>query len=150
MDAPANQPGAPSDFGAFSFAENSFTTSVYIEGAVTGTFQVGEQVTWTNTGLPSAYQSVTATVHYFDVANNKLWLRNMSHPLAMEVAGDTTVTGGTSSATISAGPSYAGSGGTMVTLVLLDTMILTWVEFILTTTSTRTTLTTKFLVKLLN
>lgn len=112
LDAPANQPGAPSDFGAFSFAENSYTTSVYIEGAVTGTFQVGEQVTWTNTGLPSAYQSVTATVHYHDVANSKLWLRNMSHPLAMEVAGDTTVTGTNSSATISAGPSYAGSGGT--------------------------------------
>ena len=112
LDAPANQPGSPSDFGAFAFTENGYTTSIYIEGAVTGTFQVGEQVTWTNTGLPSAYQSVTAVVHYFDSVNNKLWLRNMSHPLAMEVAGDTTVTGGTSGATISAGPSYAGSGGT--------------------------------------
>jgi len=112
LDTPANQPGSPSDFGAFSFAENSYTTSIYVEGSVTGTFQVGEQVTWTNTGLPSAYQSVTAVVHYFDSANNKLWLRNLSHPLAMEVAGDTTITGGTSSATISAGPSYAGSGGT--------------------------------------
>ena len=61
-------------------------------------------------GLPAAYQSVTQ--QFFHDAANKLWLRNMSHPLAMEVSGDTTVTGTTSGATISAGPSYAGSGGT--------------------------------------
>lgn len=113
LDAPANQPGAPSDFGAFTFAENTYTSSIYIEGGgVTGTFQAGEQVTWTNSGLPAAYQSVSATVLSWDAANSKLWLRNMSHPLAMEVSGDTTVTGTTSGATISAGPSYAGSGGT--------------------------------------
>ena len=83
LDSPGNQPGAPSDFGAFAFAENSYTTSVFIEGGgATGTFQVGETVTWTNTGLDAAYQSVTAIVVRWDSGNSKLWLRDMSHPLS--------------------------------------------------------------------
>ena len=36
----------------------------------------------------------------------------MSHPLGLEVSGDTNFTGGTSGATCSAGSSYAGTGGT--------------------------------------
>ena len=109
LDVPGNQPSG-ADFGDYAFPEGEFTTSIAIEGAnVTGTFSPGETVTWTNTGLAAAYQSVTSIVERWDSGNSKLWLRNVSHPLALDVAGDTTFTG--PSGTISAGPSYAGTGG---------------------------------------
>ena len=110
LDAPGNQPGAPSTFSAFSFPEFSYTTSVVIEGGgVTGSFTPGESVSWTNSGLTPTAQ--TAIVELWDAANSKLWLRNMSHPKGLDLPGDTTVTGA-NGGTISAGPSYAGTGAT--------------------------------------
>ncbi len=110
LDAPGNQPGSPATFSAFSFPEFSYTTSVVIEGGgVTGSFTSGESVSWTNSGLTPTAQ--TAIVELWDSGNSKLWLRNMSHPKGLDLPGDTTVTGA-NGGTISAGPSYAGTGGT--------------------------------------
>jgi len=110
LDAVGNQPGTPASFSAFSFTENGYTTSIVIEGGgVTGSFASGELVSWTNSGLTPTAQ--TAIVERWDSGNSKLWLRNMSHPKGLDLPGDTTLTGA-GGGTISAGPSYAGTGGT--------------------------------------
>jgi len=117
LDALASQPNDPNtgatavNYGSWSFPAGQYTSSVVVEGASdSGTFQVGETVTWNNTNLTPNAQ--TAIVQAWDATNKKLWLRNMSHPSGLETAGDTTFTGGTSGATIAAGPSHAGTGGT--------------------------------------
>ena len=114
FDALNQQPGTPSSYGAFSFpggTPTSYASSIVVEhSAVTnGPFQVGETVSWTNSNRSPAAQ--TAICHKVS-AGNKLWLRNMSHPLGFDVpSGDTTFTGA-GGATCSAGTSYAGTGGT--------------------------------------
>ena len=117
LDALASQPNDPNtgatavNYGSWSFPSGQYTSSVVVEGAAdTGTFQVGETVNWNNTNLSPNAQ--TAIVQDWDATNKKLWLRDMSHPSGLETAGDTTFTGATSGATIAAGPSHAGTGGT--------------------------------------
>ena len=113
FDALAQQPGTPSSYGAFSFpggTPTSYASSIVVEhSAVTnGPFQVGETVSWTNSNRSPAAQ--TAICHKVS-AGNKLWLRNMSHPLGLELpSGDTTFTGGTSNASTAVGTSHAGTG----------------------------------------
>ena len=125
FDALSNQPNDPStsasylNYGSFSFTSGtptSYATTIAIEGGgVTGPgFNVGEQVTWTNSNITNPAtnnNNHTAYVQYWDSANNKLWLNRMSHPSGLEISADTTFTGGTSNSTISAGTSFAGSGG---------------------------------------
>ena len=127
FDALSNQPNDPStsasylNYGSFSFTSGtptSYATTIAIEGGGTSGsgFQVGEQVTWTNSQItnpktPSTPNNHTAYVRYWDAANSKLWIDRMSHPSALEINTDTTFTGVTSGSTISAGTSYAGSGG---------------------------------------
>ena len=51
LDALASQPGTPDNYGAFSFPSGptGYTTSIVVEYVnLTGTFNVGEVVTWTN------------------------------------------------------------------------------------------------------
>ena len=114
LDALASQPGTPSNYGAFTFPSGSptnYATSIVLEyGNESGTFQVGETLNWNNSNRTPNAQ--TAVIHYVDTVNKKLWLRDMMHPLGLEVPGDTNFTGATSGATCSAGPSYAGTGGT--------------------------------------
>ena len=115
FDALNQQPGTPSNYGAFSFPGGSPTTyasSIVVEYgnlSVGASITPGLQVTWTNTGLAAAFQSCTATVHYHDTANAKMWLRNMSHPEALQLTTDTTFT--TSGGTFQVGSSIAGSTG---------------------------------------
>ena len=125
FDALASQPNDPNtsasylNYGAFSFSSGtptSYASTIAIEGGgVTGPgFNVGEQVTWTNaqiTNPATNNNNHTAYVQYWDSANSKLWLNRMSHPSALEINTDTTFTGASSGSTISAGSSYAGSGG---------------------------------------
>ncbi len=127
FDALSAQPNDPTtgssyqNYGAFSFSggtPTSYATSIAIEGGgVTGPgFNVGEQVTWTNADItnpatPSTPNNHYAYVRYWDSANSKLWLDRMSHPSALQISVDTTFTGATSGSTISAGGTYAGSGG---------------------------------------
>ena len=115
LDALASQPGSPSNYGAFSFpsgTSTSYASSLVVKYAnVSGnTITEGQTISWTNTGLPASFQSVTATAHYVDSGNSKLWLRNMSHPNGLSLTGDTnfTASGG---GTFSVGPSYAGTTG---------------------------------------
>lgn len=114
LTAAASQTPAGTAFSDYAFTTNSFTTSIQADIANLGgtsTFAPGETLSWTNTGLPSAYQSVTAIIVYWDAANTRLWLRNMSHPLGFELSGDTNFTS-SGGGTCSAGPTYAGTGGT--------------------------------------
>ena len=119
FDALGNQPGTPDNYGAFSFSSgtpSSYATSIAIEGGgVSGSgFQVGEQVTWTNSNITNPAtnnNNHTAYVRYWNSGNSKLWLDRMSHPNALEVPGDTTFTGASSGTTIAAGPTYPGTGG---------------------------------------
>ena len=109
FDALSNQPNDPNtsasyqNYGAFSFSSGtptSYATSIAIEGGgVTGSgFNVGEQVTWTNTNPiniinpATGNNNHTAYVRYWDSANSKLWLDRMSHPSGLEVTADTTFT----------------------------------------------------------
>ena len=114
FDALGSQPGSPSNYGAFAFpggTANDYASSIVIEyGNLSGTINSGETLSWTNTGLSSAYQSVTATVHYHDTGNAKIWLRNLSHPNGLSLIANTnfTASGGGS---FSVGPSYAGTTG---------------------------------------
>ena len=115
FDALNQQPGSPSNYGAFAFPSgtpNDYASSIVIEyGNLSGTINSGETLSWTNTGLPAAYQSVTGTVHYHDTSNAKMWLRNLSHPNGLSLIANTnfTASGGGS---FSVGPSYAGTTGT--------------------------------------
>tara|TARA_A100001388_G_scaffold71636_1_gene50788 strand:- start:566 stop:1594 length:1029 start_codon:yes stop_codon:yes gene_type:complete len=115
LDALAAQPNDPNtsasylNYGSFSFPTNQDASSIVIEGSsASGTFQVGEIVNWTNTNRSPSAQ--TAKVQYWDSTNNKLWLKDMLHPLGLDLpSGDTTFTGITSGASISVGTSHAGT-----------------------------------------
>ena len=115
FDALNQQPGTPANYGAFTFPNgtaNNYASSIVVEyGNLSAGASIGSglAVTWTNSGLPSGSQSCTATVHYHDTSNAKMWLRNMSHPNALSLTGDTTFT--TSGGTFEIGPSVAGSTG---------------------------------------
>ena len=115
FDALNQQPGTPSNYGAFAFPSGtatSYASSIVVEYgnlSVGANITPGLQVTWTNTGLSAAFQSCTATVHYHDTANAKMWLRNMSHPEALQLTTNTTFT--TSGGTFEIGSSIAGSTG---------------------------------------
>ena len=114
LTAAASQSPAGNSFADYSFTTNTYTTSVQLDVANLGgtsTFAPGETLSWTNSGLPSAYQSCTGIIVYWDSSNTRLWLRNMSHPLSFEVSGDTNFTS-SGGGTCSAGPTYAGTGGT--------------------------------------
>ena len=113
LDALASQPGTPSNYGAFSFpsgTSSNYTTSVVLDYTnLSGTFVLGEVISWTNSTYGGAQ---TAILHYHDTSNGRLWLRNMSHPLGLNSpSGDTTFTGA-GGATCQAGSSFAGTGGT--------------------------------------
>ena len=112
LDALASQPGTPDNYGAFSFPSGptGYTTSIVVEYVnLTGTFNVGEVVTWTNGNNYGGSGTQTAICH--KTTTGKLWLRNMSHPLGLDLTGDTTFTGA-GGATCQVGPSHAGTGGT--------------------------------------
>ena len=122
LDALGSQPNDPNTgssytgFGQLSFPSgttNDHTTSIAIKysNLTNGPFQVGETLSWTNTARGAgAAANMTATIHYVDTSNSKLWLRNMTHPLALELpSGDHNFTGGTSGAGCSIGTSYAGT-----------------------------------------
>ena len=112
LDALASQPGTPDNYGAFSFPSGptGYTTSVVVDYVnLTGRFNVGEVVTWTNGNNYGGSGTQTAICH--KTTTGKLWLRNMSHPLGLDLTGDTTFTGA-GGATCQVGPSHAGTGGT--------------------------------------
>jgi len=122
LDALGSQPNDPNTgssytgFGQLSFPSgttNDHTTSIAIKysNLTNGPFQVGETLSWTNTARGAgAASNMTAIIHYVDAANSKLWIRNMTHPLALELpSGDHNFTGGTSGAGCSIGTSYAGT-----------------------------------------
>ena len=113
LDAPAAQPGAPSNYTNFVLSngqQTGYTTSIVIDyGSLSGTFVVGEVISWTNSNRSPSAQ--TAILQYHDTVNGRLWLRNMSHPLGLDLPGDTTFTGA-GGATCAVGPSHAGTGGT--------------------------------------
>ena len=115
FDALNQQPGTPQNYGAFAFPSGtptSYASSIVVEYgnlSVGANITPGLEVTWTNTGLSAAFQSCTATVHYHDTVNAKMWLRNMSHPEALQLTTDTTFT--TSGGTFQVGSSIAGSSG---------------------------------------
>ena len=112
LDAPGSQPGAPSNYLGFSFPVGQYTSSIVADVAnVSGTFQAGEQITWTNTSVTPNSQS--AFVQHWDSANNKLWFRGLQFATSLEQAtGDVNFTGTTSGATCSIGTSHAGTGTT--------------------------------------
>ena len=114
LDAPAAQPGAPDNYTNFVLSngqQTGYTTSIVIDyGSLSGTFVVGEVISWTNSNRSPSAQ--TAILQYHDTVNGRLWLRNMSHPLGLDLPGDTTFTGA-GGATCAVGPSHAGTGGTI-------------------------------------
>tara|TARA_B100000941_G_scaffold22808_1_gene13732 strand:- start:557 stop:1570 length:1014 start_codon:yes stop_codon:yes gene_type:complete len=115
LDALSAQPGSPSGYGAFSFpsgTSSNHATSIVLDYANWNNtnFNSGETLSWTNSNRSPAAQ--TAIIHYWDQANNELWLRDMSHPLGLDApSGDTNFTS-SGGGTCSAGTSYAGTGGT--------------------------------------
>ena len=114
LDAASAQPGAPANYTGFVLGngqQTGYTSSIVIDyGNLSGTFVVGEQISWTNSNRSPSAQ--TAILHYHDTSNGRLWLRNMSHPLGLDLPGDTTFTGA-GGATCAVGPSHAGTGGTI-------------------------------------
>ena len=115
LDAPAAQPGAPSNYTGFTLTngqQTGYTSSIVIDySSLSGTFVVGEQITWTNGNNYGGSGTQTAILQYHDTVNGRLWLRDMSHPLGLDLPGDTTFTGA-GGATCAVGPSHAGTGGT--------------------------------------
>tara|TARA_B100001287_G_scaffold26545_1_gene19175 strand:- start:56 stop:1066 length:1011 start_codon:yes stop_codon:yes gene_type:complete len=113
LDAATSQPGSPQNYTSFvlgSGQQTGYTSSIVIDYAsLSGTFVVGEQISWTNSNRSPSAQ--TAILHYHDTSNGRLWLRDMSHPLGLDLPGDTTFTGA-GGATCAVGPSHAGTGGT--------------------------------------
>ena len=114
LDAASAQPGSPSNYTGFVLSngqQTGYTSSIVIDyGSLSGTFVVGEQISWTNSNRSPSAQ--TAILHYHDTTNGRLWLRDMSHPLGLDLPGDTTFTGA-GGATCAVGPSHAGTGGTI-------------------------------------
>ena len=115
LDAPAAQPGAPSNYTGFTLTngqQTGYTSSIVIDySSLSGTFVVGEQISWTNGNNYGGSGTQTAILQYHDTVNGRIWLRNMSHPLGLDVTGDTTFTGA-GGATCAVGPTHAGTGGT--------------------------------------
>ena len=109
LDAAGSQPGAPTNWLGFSFPTGQYTSSICIEGAaVSGTFQAGETLSWTNASESTPAQ--TAIVQHWDSGNSKLWVRGLSRAQALEPDNTTiTYTGATSGATIACGTAHAGS-----------------------------------------
>ena len=110
LDALSSQPGTPDNYGAFSFPSGAtgYTTSIVIDYSnPSGSFNLGETISWTNSlRNPTA---ITATLHKHDTVNGKLWVRNMSDPLGLVLpSGDHTFTGA-GGGTCSVGSSYAGT-----------------------------------------
>ena len=117
FDALNQQPGTPQNYGAFAFPSGtatSYTSSIYVAygnlsaGASIG---AGLAVTWTNGDVVNPAtnnNNHTATVHYHDTSNNKMWLRDLSHPEALKLSTATTFT--TSGGTFEVSGSIAGSG----------------------------------------
>ena len=114
LDTPGNQPGAPSTYTGFVLGNGQstgYTTSVFVDyGSLTGTFVEGEVISWTNSNRTPSAQ--TAVLHKHDTSNARLWLRNMSHPLGLDLPAQTTFSGA-GGATCQVGPSNAGTGGTV-------------------------------------
>ena len=114
LDTPGNQPGAPSTYTGFVLGNGQstgYTTSVFVDyGSLTGTFVEGEVISWTNSNRTPSAQ--TAVLHKHDTGNARLWLRNMSHPLGLDLPAQTTFTGA-GGATCQVVPSNAGTGGTV-------------------------------------
>ena len=114
LDIPGNQPGSPSTYTGFVLGNGQstgYTTSVFVDyGSLTGSFVEGEVISWTNNNRSPAAQ--TAILHKHDTSNARLWLRNMSHPLGLDLPAQTTFTGA-GGATCQVGPSNAGTGGTV-------------------------------------
>ena len=114
LDAASAQPGSPNNYSNFLISNNTsngYTTSIVIEVGNLGgtsTFAPGETLSWTNATYGGAQ---TATIHYWDSGNGELWLRNMSHPLAVDLPGDTNFTS-SGGGTFSVGSTYAGTSGT--------------------------------------
>ena len=110
FDALSSQPGTPDNYGAFSFPSGStgYTSSIVVEYTnLSGTFNLGEVISWTNTGYGGAQ---TAILH--KMTTGKLWLRNLSHPLGLQLPSGDHVFTGAGGATCSVGSSYAGTAGT--------------------------------------
>ena len=113
LDALSSQPGTPDNYGAFSFASGAtgYTSSIAIKYAnLSGTFNVGEQISWTNSLRNPTAQTATLARH--DTSNGILWLRNMSHPLGLVIdtgAQPTTTFTGAGGATCTYGTSDAGT-----------------------------------------
>ena len=114
LDTPGNQPGAPSTYTGFVLGNGQstgYTTSIFVDyGSLTGTFVEGEVISWTNSNRTPSAQ--TAILHKHDTSNARLWLRNMSHPLGLDLPAQTTFSGA-GGATCQVGPSNAGTGGTV-------------------------------------
>ena len=114
LDAPNAQPGSPQNYTGFvlgSGQQTGYTSSIVIDyGNLSGTFVNGEQISWTNSNRSPSAQTAILLRH--DTVNGRLWLRDMSHPLGLDLPGDTTFTGA-GGATCSVGPSHAGTGGTL-------------------------------------
>ena len=114
LDTPGNQPGAPSTYTGFVLGNGQstgYTTSVFVDyGSLTGTFVEGEVISWTNSNRTPSAQ--TAVLHKHDTSNARLWLRNMSHPLGLDLPAQTTFNGA-GGASCQVGPSNAGTGGTV-------------------------------------
>ena len=113
LDALSSQPGTPDNYGAFSFASGAtgYTSSIAIKYAnLSGTFNVGEQISWTNSLRTPTAQTATLLKH--DTSNGILWLRNMSNPLGLVIdtgAQPTTTFTGAGGATCTYGTSDAGT-----------------------------------------
>ena len=114
LDAPNAQPGSPQNYTGFVLGngqQTGYTSSIVIDyGNLSGTFVNGEQISWTNSNRSPSAQTAILLRH--DTVNGRLWLRDMSHPLGLDLPGDTTFTGA-GGATCSVGPSHAGTGGTL-------------------------------------
>lgn len=112
LDVPGNQPSG-TYFSDYSLNGNA--TSFVIEGSTWNSvgFAPDEVVTWTNTNIvnpATGNNTHTGKVRRWDQGTTKLWLYDMSHPLAFQAAvpTDTTFTGA-GGGIIYAGPSYAGT-----------------------------------------
>ena len=114
LDAASAQPGSPANYTGFVLGngqQTGYTSSIVIDyGNLSGTFVNGEQISWTNSNRSPAAQTAILLRH--DTVNGRLWLRDMSHPLGLDLPGDTTFTGA-GGATCAVGPSHAGTGGTL-------------------------------------
>lgn len=115
LDVPANQPSG-TYFSDYSFSGNA--TAFVIEGSTWNStpFAPNEVVSWTNTNVPNPNTGTfvhTAKVRRWEQGLTKLWLYDMSHPLAFQPAAPTNTTfTGAGGGVIYAGPSYAGTAVT--------------------------------------